>query len=76
MRPTPETDAAWEHWQRDPTCDEGDPWGLASRLERDRDMMREVITAFVEHQSWAVDGWKNQPSIKPLFDLVAEWKKP
>lgn len=32
---TPETDAAWGAHQADSTCDEGDPWGLAAKLERD-----------------------------------------
>ena len=33
---TPETDAAWNAYQMDSTCNAGDPWGLASRLERER----------------------------------------
>ena len=36
---TPETDATWEAYQRDFTSDAGDPWGFASRLERERDGM-------------------------------------
>ena len=32
--PTPETDAAWNLYYDDHLSEDGDPWGLASRLER------------------------------------------
>ena len=32
----PETDAAWDAYQADPTSDKSDPWGLAAKLERER----------------------------------------
>jgi len=32
--PTPETDAAWRLYYNDDMSEDGDPWGLASRLER------------------------------------------
>ena len=31
---TPETDAAWRLYYNDDMSEDGDPWGLASRLER------------------------------------------
>jgi hypothetical protein len=46
----PETDATWEAYQVDSTSDEGDPWGLAARLERERDEARErADTMFAKH---------------------------
>ena len=43
--PTPETDAAWVAYQMDSTCDEGDPWGLAARLERRLTVARKALKA-------------------------------
>jgi hypothetical protein len=40
-KPTPETDAAWDVYLEHPHSDEGDPWGLAAKLERERDKLRE-----------------------------------
>jgi hypothetical protein len=37
MSKTPETDKAWKINQDAPHSPKGDPWALASRLERDRD---------------------------------------
>ena len=41
--PTPETDTAWMAYQMDSTCHEGDPWGLAARLERRLTIAREAL---------------------------------
>jgi hypothetical protein len=40
-KPIPETDAAWVAYLEHPHCEEGDAWGLAARLERERDKLRE-----------------------------------
>jgi hypothetical protein len=39
-KPIPETDAAWEVYLHHPHSYEADPWGLAARLERERDKLR------------------------------------
>jgi hypothetical protein len=39
-KPIPETDAAWAVYLEHPHSYEGDPWGLAARLERERDKLR------------------------------------
>jgi hypothetical protein len=41
MSDTPETDKAFDVYTEGPHDDAGDPWALASRLERERDTMRE-----------------------------------
>ena len=43
MNHIPETDAAWVAYQMDSTCDEGEPWGLAARLERRLTIAREAL---------------------------------
>ena len=49
--PTPETDAAWVAYQMDPTCDEGEPWGLSARLEQRLTIAREALkSASLEFQ--------------------------
>ena len=44
----PETEAVWDAYQMDSTCDEGDPWGLAARLERERDAAEKQLRDLVE----------------------------
>jgi hypothetical protein len=41
MRETPKTDAAWSAFCIDETSESGDPWSLASDLERDRDFWKQ-----------------------------------
>jgi hypothetical protein len=62
-----------------------DEWGLtltgselheiriaAGLLEREREnaKLRDAISAFCAGASWSHAEWKNQPHIKPLFDLA------
>lgn len=41
--------------------------------EQDKEIarMRGAIATFAKGQSWAAQGWKDQPHIKPLFDIAA-----
>jgi len=48
-RPTPETDAAWEAYQKDHL--DGDPWGLCSDLERRLAECREALRPIAEYES-------------------------
>ena len=68
MKHTPETDAAWVAYQMDSTCDEGDPWGLAARLERERDEAREVASAWREN-------WRNGASMSLIASTKFPWEK-
>lgn len=54
--PTPETDAAWEINQQDST--DGDPWALASSLERRLALARETLRRLRNH--YLRDAFKNQ----------------
>jgi hypothetical protein len=51
------------------------PAEFARRLERERDELRKIIANFCEQNDWAVDAWKNQDHIKPLFDIHAKTKE-
>ena len=48
MSKTPETDKAWNINQDAPHSHKGDPWALASRLERERDELRERVAELVD----------------------------
>ena len=57
------------------TLNPADWMDLARRLQRERDELRQVISNFCEENNWAVDAWKNQGHIKPLFDIHAKTKE-
>lgn len=47
----------------------------ALKMQDERDELRQVISNFCEENNWAVDAWKNQGHIKPLFDIHAKTKE-
>lgn len=47
-------------------ADEGD--GLRS----ERDVLKAAIVAFCEDNDWSSEDWKEQPHIKPLFDIAKQ----
>lgn len=44
----PKTDEAWDAYQMDSTCEEGDPWGLAARLERENTALKREIMELIK----------------------------
>lgn len=44
-------------------------------LDEENAKMKSMIHAFCEGSSWAVQSWKDQDHVKPLFDLVAQNEK-
>jgi hypothetical protein len=57
------------------TLNPADWMDLARCLERERNELRKIIVTFCEQSNWAVDAWKNQDHIKPLFDIHAKTKE-
>lgn len=57
-----------------PTCSKAGCINRRITAERDTlraevESMGKAIAAFCESTRWSVDAWKNQPDIKPLFDI-------
>lgn len=48
---TPETDAVWSAYCIDPHSESGDPWWLASKLERERDDARRLAKQYLDAYS-------------------------
>ena len=44
------------------------------KLEEENVKFKEAIGAFCEGAAWACQSWKDQPHIKPLFDLTSALK--
>jgi hypothetical protein len=73
MSDTPESDKNSVEWDR--ANEAGCSLAFAQGIERERDELRQVISNFCEETNWAVDAWKNQDHIKPLFDIHAKTKE-
>jgi hypothetical protein len=73
MSDTPESDKNSVEWDR--ANEAGCSLVFAQGLERERNELRQVISTFCEQNDWAVDAWKNQDHIKPLFDIHAKTKE-
>lgn len=43
-------------------------------VEKERDEMKIAIDQFVNATGWADKMWKDQPHIKPLFDLIKRYQ--
>jgi hypothetical protein len=59
MSDTPETDEAFAVFTEGPHDDAGDPWALASRLERERNNARKELDQ-LKHQYRKLAGHHNQ----------------
>lgn len=42
------------------------------RASKENARLRKAIKEFCDSHSWAVEGWKQQPNIKALFDIAKE----
>jgi hypothetical protein len=81
MSKTLETDKAWNINQDAPHSRKGDPWALASRLERERDELRERVEELVATLDEVLNDWQygltdsQAESYQIARDLIAKTKE-